>query len=88
MNINKPDFTANRVTDLNDLVISRKLDVESHEFNGLFKTIKLITRYRKNLLLSINKFISLFQTKRVPDKDHVKEFLRYIILKIRFQLIG
>ena len=73
MNTNKPVFTANRVTELNDLVISRKLDVESYEFNGHFKTIKLITRCRINLLLSINKFMLLFQTKRVPD--HVEEFL-------------
>ena len=73
MNINKPVFTANRVRELNDLMISRKLDVESHEFNGLFKTIKLITRSRIHLLLSMNKFILLFQTKRVPD--HVEEFL-------------
>lgn len=73
MNINKPVFTASRVRELNDLVISRKLDAESHEFNGLFKTIKLITRSRIHLLLSINTFILLFQTKRVPD--HVEEFL-------------
>lgn len=73
MNTNKPVLAANRVTELNDLVISRKLDVESYEFNGLFRTIKLITRCRINSLLSINKFILLFQTKTVPD--HVEEFL-------------
>ena len=51
MNINKYRFTTNKVSGQNDLGTSRKLDIKSHAFNGLFDTSKVITGSRINLLL-------------------------------------
>ena len=58
MNINTHGFPANRVTELNDLGITRTLGMESHAFNELFNTSKLITGCGINLLLGIYKFIA------------------------------
>lgn len=43
MNINKHGFTAIRVTELQDLGITRNLSMERYAFNELFNTSKLVT---------------------------------------------
>lgn len=57
-NISKHDFTISQISELNDSRMTRKLDVESHAFNGLFNTSKVKIGSRLNIQLGIYKYIS------------------------------
>lgn len=53
MNITKHGFTANQASELNNLEVTKKLDIESHALNVLLNSSKVKSGRRLNLLLGI-----------------------------------
>ena len=60
-NITKHGFTTNQASELNDLGVTKKLDIKNHALNVLFNSSKVKSGRRLNLLLGI--FI-------IPDNEN------------------